>query len=219
MKKIIITLFILFSISSFAQNHYLGVQFGLNSSSVYGSDFSKQYNFLNSFSAGFTYDYKLKNGILLGSGLMYEGKGFENKFTLTQADNIFGRDGSEVRFNYLEVPLKAGYQIGKKWTGYFYLGLVPAYLLSAIDKREGDAYLFDHETEGNYDISDHVNRFELSGLFELGSNYELNNKWALFVNASYLLGLTTFYEGSQNIHPKNHRFNISLGVKYALKRE
>ena len=221
MKKLFITLLILVSVSSFAQNHLLGVQFGLNSSSLYGKHVDDNAGFIQTISAGLTYDYKMKNGILLGSGLLYERKGFLNEFNyLTMEYNLaFGFPGSKVNYNYLEIPLKAGYQIGKKWTGYFYLGLVPAYLLDANYKRIEQAGPFDTEAEVKYDITDEINRFELSGLFEVGSAYMLNDKWALFVNASYLLGLTPVDKDSVIPHMKNHRFNISLGIKYALKSE
>lgn len=223
MKKIFIALLLLFSISSFAQNHYLGAQFGLSSSSLYGKHIDDNAGFIKTFSTGLTYDYKMKNGVLLGSGLLYERKGFQNWFNTLGMDynSAYGFPGSIVNYNYLGLPLKVGYQIGRKWTGYFYLGLVPAYLLDANYKLGKQAGPF-APVEVKYDITDEVNRFELSGLFELGSAYKLNDKWVLFLNASYLLGLTPVdkdYKDYEDSTPKNHRFNVSLGVKYALKSE
>ncbi len=221
MKKLFITLLVLFSVSTSAQNHYLGAQAGMNFSSLYVHSRDANAGFIETFSIGLTYDYKMKNGILLGSGLLYERKGFQNEFyTIGVGFNeAFGSPGSKVNYNYLEIPLKAGYQIGKKWTGYFYLGMVPAYLLDANYKREEQTGPFDAATEVKYDITDEINRFELSGLIELGSAYNFNKKWTLFINASYLLGLTAIDKESESPHYKNHRFNISLGVKYALKSE
>lgn len=220
MKKIFITLLVLFSVSVFAQKHFIGAQFGLNLSNVYGTDFSKNFEYMPSFSAGFTYEFQLKNNILLGSGISYERKGFQDEITFTNEEGMsLGVYDSKFRYNYLSLPLKAGYQIGQKWTGYIYLGVVPAYLLDAQITGPDFSNEGVYEEDENYDITDDVNVFELSGLLELGSVYHLNNKFALFVNASYLMGFTPVYKESDSPHPKNHRINISLGVKYALKSE
>lgn len=220
MKKLFITLLILFSISSFAQNHFVGVQVGMNLSNVYGTDFSKNFEYMPSFSAGFSYDFQMKNNILLGSGLSYERKGFQNEIGFTNDEGILmGIYDSKVRYNYLSLPLKAGYQIGQKWTGYIYLGVVPAYLIDAQITGPDFSNEGVYDEDENYDITDEVNVFELSGLLELGSTYRLNSKWAMFINANYLMGLTPIYKESDSPHPKNHRLNISFGVKYALKGE
>ncbi len=217
MKRIFITLLVLFSVSTFAQNHFVGAQFGMNLSNVYGAEWLKNTEFMASFSAGLTYDYQMKNNILLGSGLQYERKGFQDGITFTNDEgHVFSEFNSKAKYAYLSLPIKAGYQIGQKWTGYFFLGVVPAYLFQA---HLTGPDISNTLKEKEYDITDEVNAFELSGLLEVGSKYNLNSKWALFVNASYLMGFTPVYKESVSPHPKNHRFNISLGVKYALKGE
>jgi len=178
MKNIFITLLVLFSIFSFAQNQYIGIRFGLNSSGLYGAN-TKHIKNLYSFSSGLTYGFKLKNNILLGAGLMYEKKGFQNGFNyFISVGHTTGSSYSEFRYTYLGLPLKAGYQIGQKWTGYFYLGLVPAYLLDARHKWDGITYneLGESTFEAEYDLTDDVNSFELSGMLEIGTAYQLNIK-------------------------------------------
>ncbi len=220
MKKLFITLLVLFSVSSFAQNHFVGAQLGMNLSNVYGTDYSKELEFLSSFSAGLTYDFELKNNILLGSGLLYERKGSQSELIIIDDEGYsLGEYSYKTRYSYLSLPLKTGYQIGQEWTGYFYLGLVPAYLLEA--HNAAPTFYNNEVSEGDKktDITDIVNVFELSGLLELGSAYRLNSKWAIFINSSYLMGFTPIYKDSDSPHPKNHRINISLGVKYALNGE
>ncbi|NPD44565.1 porin family protein [Lentimicrobium sp. S6] len=214
MKKIFITLLVLFSISSFAQNHFIGAQFGLGSSDSFGTEWVKNDKSLNSFSTGLTYDFKLKNNILLGSGLIYERRGSEENRA-----SLWNPSDSKMRFDYLMIPVKAGYQIGNKWSGYAYLGLVPAYLLKADKKSPERTYPHGSDDPIISNVTESMNRFNLSVMFELGCNYQLNNKLSLFVSGSYLREITEVYKDLDSYSFRYHRLNISLGVKYALKSE
>lgn len=220
MKKIFITLLVLFSISSFAQNHFVGVQVGLNTSNVFGTDYTNDFTNLNSFSAGLTYDYKLKHNFLLGSGLLYDCRGSIVEATyIDEEGNSLGVIIVKSRLGYLSLPLKVGYQIGKKWSGYVYFGLVPSYLLKAenIFPKWTTSGISDEKEVT--DMTSYMNRFDLSAILELGSNYQVNNKFTLFVSGSYLRGFTEVHKNSGTPFAKYYRLNISLGLKYALKSE
>ncbi|NPD83276.1 outer membrane beta-barrel protein [Lentimicrobium sp. L6] len=124
MKKLFITLLVLLSVSSFAQNHFIGVQFGMNSSMTFGKELFTNVNLSTSFTTGLTYNYRFKNNFLFGSGLTYERKGYQDDSFLcdymgNNQDDMgrwFGSSTIEVQYTCIGVPLKAGYQIGKCWT-------------------------------------------------------------------------------------------------------
>ena len=220
MKKIFFTLLVLFSISSFAQNHFLGLQFGLNSSRAYGVSYVENDKNINLFAAGMTYNYQFKNNILLGSGLFYDSRGSINEISLTNDEGIVLEIvDMRSKFSYLSIPLKAGYQIGQKWSGFAYLGLVPSYLLKAESMFPGVNASDDDYEERVIDIMEGLNKFDLSAMIELGSNYQLNDKLALYISGSYQRGITEVYKNADSPFIKHYRFNISLGVKYALKGE
>lgn len=217
MKRLFIILFVLFCISSFAQNHYVGAQFGLNSSRAFGVDFVENNKNINLFSAGLTYNYQFKNNILLGSGLLYDPRGSLSKISLTNEEGIVqAKVDMKSRFNYFSIPLKVGYQFGQKWSGFAYLGLLPSYLLNA-ENTFPEVNTFDGSYEDEHiDVTESMNRFDLSAMLELGSNYQLNDKLALYITGSYLRGITEVYKNADSPFIKYYRFNISLGAKYKL---
>jgi len=217
MKKLLFIIVVIFSINSFGQNHFLGVQFGSNFSNILrDSDFKIDQDILVSFTAGLTYDYRLKNGILLGSGLWYDRKGFKSQITFTNDEGISIGDGEyKSLFNYLSLPLKVGYSVGNKWSGFAYLGVVPSFLLQAKDVFESYDEQFDYLND-NTDITDYAERFELSGLFEIGCNYQLKERINLFLISSYLYSFTNMFKDA-DFRIVHQRINVSVGVKYALK--
>ncbi|NPD83277.1 hypothetical protein HNS38_00810 [Lentimicrobium sp. L6] len=71
-----------------------------------------------------------------------------------------------------------------------------------------------------FDFTERVDRFKLLVMIELGSDYQLNNCWALCLNVNYMTGFDrVIYTGFNKPDPYDHRLNISLGVKYAIKSE
>lgn len=220
MKKLFITLLVLFSFTSFAQNHFVGAQVGLNSSRAYGADHVKDDKYYNSFSSGLHYNYKLENSILLGSALLYSCIGtISEDFYLNEVFGQIKEVDVKSRLYYLEVPLKAGYQFGKNWSGFFYVGIVPAYLLKANHSKLELIRPGVYETDKFIDNTESLFRFSLSALFEVGSNYQVNERWGLFLLGRYEHGLTEVYKYAKKPYVKYFNFNISLGVKYALKSE
>jgi len=217
MKKYLLILFVFIVGLSFSQNHYLGLQVGSNFSNIiYDSEVKFRQDALVSFSSGITYDYHLKNGFLLGSGLLFDRKGNNFDMTFTnETGKVVGSGKIKSKYNYLSLPLKFGYTIGNQWSAYAYLGFVPSYLLQAEHSFSAD-YEVPGFSNNDTEITDQVQRFELSGLFEIGCNYQLKERLHLFLNTSYLYAFTNIYEEA-DIRIVHHRLNVSVGVKYALK--
>lgn len=222
MKKIFITLLVLFSISSFAQNHYLGLKGGVNIANISGDNIPKDASSYIGFSAGLSYDFNLKNNILLGADLLYDRKGYIDKITFTNEEGVSqGLHNTYQQFNFVSLPIKVGYSIGDKLSAYAYFGIVPSYLINAsyfvyeIDKPETSEYKHAN------DWTEHYSKFELSGLVEVGANYLLTKKFLITLSGNYMHGFNKveFDSDFVDLSYFHNRFNISLGIKYALKSE
>jgi hypothetical protein len=69
-KLIFVFILILFNYVLNAQNHLVGVQFGINNTSVTDKNIFKNKIGKNGFSGGITYDYLLKKKFALGVDLL-----------------------------------------------------------------------------------------------------------------------------------------------------
>lgn len=216
MKKYLLIIFLFGSIISFAQNHFVGVQSGINysnidsKSSLSGYESHRGAKSLSSFSVGFVYEYRFKKGILFGSGIQYERKAYEDFGIYFPEDSDYVWAVSKSTNDFVGVPIKIGYSFGEKWSGFVYLGLQTSYLLKAYKYY---SYMI---SEDKYDKTGDLNRFELGGIIELGTGYMITNRLNLFLNSSYLHAFTDISKVS-NLDQKLLRINLSLGIKYALK--
>ena len=221
MKKYFIISLLVLSVSLYSQNQFIGAKGGLSFTSVSGflSDASSR---RMSYTLGMSYEYQMNNNFLLGADLLYQQKGYSDYLLFADENGIPQGSGRlNYSFNYLSLPIKAGYIYGNKFSGFAYLGFVPAFLT--------DAYYQASDTEGVLDDSSEISRisakdytakFELSGLAEIGANYQMSHRFLLTTAFTALYGLThiTNYGNSENTM-RNMGIFLTFGVKYALSQK
>ena len=76
--------------------------------------------FKKGFSGGITYEYRLKKYFLFEADLVYSQSGFENDITIVDENGqpVYGTGRLEFQFDYVSLPVKAGFIIGNKISGF-----------------------------------------------------------------------------------------------------
>ena len=164
-----------------------------------------------------TYEYQLKKHFTIGVDLLYSQKGFTNDIIFTDENgNPIGEKGrSDFNYDYLSFPLKGGFIIGNRISGFVNLGIVPSFLI--------DAKTIVPTFDGNetFDVTDIVTKFDFGGLIEIGGNCKFNHRLFLFTSFTYQHSFTTLtnsdYFADDKI--KLYGMTLSIGLKYALKKE
>ena len=134
MKKYFLIILLITTVKSFGQNHLIGMKGGLDASTFVANKSFDNTSFRIGFSGGFTYQYLFQKGFLLGADILYDQKGFttsERRGTPTTGYvTWYDSNGkligewltNKYHYNYLSIPLKAGFQFGNKF--YCYSSLV-----------------------------------------------------------------------------------------------
>lgn len=220
MRKILTVLTIIISIQAYGQNHFLGMQGGINLTNVNSSNFINNNDNRTGFNGGLTYQYYLNERFNLGIDLLYFQRGFTNDIVYTnQSGNSTGESAtSEFNYDYLSLPLKGGIVIGNKFSGFANLGIIPSFLLDA-KKITPAIEGFQEETTNN--ITDRVTKFDLGGLVEIGGSYQFKKQFLLFTSFAFQQSFTTITnEDYFSIgKAKHYGMTLSIGIKYALKKE
>ena len=197
----IITLFLISSLNSIAQEFNYGVMFGVNSSNKRLSDKEigkEMFGAKTTFNLNAFIEYKSKGfwGISIEPGFIQKGSN-ENFYSL-EGDKY---DNSQL--NYIQVPLLAELFATEKL--YFSIGPEFSYLLSS--KMKSD--------DSKIDITDFYDkRFELSGI--IGVNYNVLKKFDIGIRYSY--GLTSILEldSTHNGLVKEYNKYFQFLIKYRI---
>ncbi|MFD1550659.1 porin family protein [Putridiphycobacter roseus] len=213
MRKIITVLTMMALIPCYGQNHFVGLKGGIGTTNINPSFLSDTENRIG-FNYGLTYDYQLNKKFNIGVEFLYFQKGFSNEIIFTDA---LGKPtfSSSIKTNldYFAMPLKGGFLFGNKITGFVNLGIIPALLLEAKSIIPATEGLTEEST--SYDI-DYIRKVELGGLIEVGANYKIASNFLLSTACGFHHSITSIIEGSNS---RNYGIVLSIGLKYALKRE
>lgn len=218
MKKLLIVLILLTSTSLVAQNHFLGVQGGVAWTNVNGENFIPDNYSRKGLTAGLKYEYQFKSNFQIGLDVLYSQKGFKSDIPIYGVDYMLITDGViDFKFDYLSLPIKAGYAIGNNLKGFLNVAAVPSFLLKA--EIENSFFDADNNLE---DISDKFSAFDLAGMLELGGSYSLREQILLFMAFNYQYSFTSytsddeFFPVSEAYH---YGFTAAIGIKYKFIKE
>lgn len=217
MRKIITLLTIVFSIPVFGQNHFVGLKGGMNWTNANTSNFISSNDNRTGYHGGLTYEYRLSNHFSGGIDFLYIQKGFTNEVIFTDELGIPTGEKIIDKFNYdyLSFPIKGGFFIGDRITGFVNLGLVPSILISAKLILPGIEGLINDKT---IDMTDKVTKFDFGGLIEIGGSYKLYDRFLIFSSIGYQQSFTTItnsdYFSDSKI--KHNGITLSIGIKYSL---
>lgn len=211
---------IVISIPALGQNHFIGLKSGINWTNVNSTNFINNNENRAGFNGGLTYEYLLNKKFSVGIDFLYYQKGFTNDIVFTdELGNPTGEGAnSEFNYNYLSLPLKGGFVIREKISGFANLGIIPSVLIdsetimTAIDG-------FAEETTNN--VTDKVTKFDLGGLVEIGANYKLLTDFLISASIGYQHSFTSITNDNyfSNAEARHYGAVLSIGLKYSLKKD
>lgn len=208
------------TIPVFGQNHLIGLKGGINWTNVNSSNFISNNDNRTGFNGGLTYEYRFNNHFNLGIDFLYFQKGFTNDIIFTDENGIpTGEKATSVfNYDYLSFPVKGGFFIGDKISGFVNLGLVPSILINA---KTTEPEIVGFVNEKTTDVTDRVTKFDFGGLIEIGGSYKFGDKFLIFTSFAYQQSFTTItntdYFSDSKI--KHYGMTMSIGLKYILKKE
>jgi hypothetical protein len=218
MRKLNIIVLLLITVNTFGQGHHIGIQGGGLFSNQTSEDFLTDTEYRKGFSTGINYEYLVSKNYTIGSGVIFNQKGFLVSSDLKDHyGNTIGETEALFNYSYLSIPVKAGYNIGNKLKGFANLGLSSNILLYA--KHISPAF----EVNGTQykketvDVKDQVSSLSLSGLAELGASYMIADM-EIFTSIQYVHDITTFSNENyfKDAKLRHFAFTFSIGLKYAL---
>lgn len=120
----------------------------------------------------------------------------------------------DFRYNYVALPIKVGYTVGRKGFAFGKLGIVPAVLLKAAFVTP-DNFFTGPETA--YDITGSCNSLDLGGIAEAGGGFHFSQHFQLFGSLAYQRSLTRIApRGTPMIPARHHGWNLHIGLRYEL---
>lgn len=203
MRQFLSILFILISTFAIGQNHFVGFQSGLNFTSVKPNEDLKNSSMKTGFIGGVTYDLNFSNRYQIGVGVLYSQQGFNDQPIFVEGENGYVLDEKiKIRYDYLSIPIKIGYEMGNKIKIIPKIGVTPAILVKAKHK-------------------DYVSKFDFGGLIEVGVENDLSENIVLCSAFSYKQSLTNYFNSDyfnryDDTARKHFGFSLSVGLKYRL---
>jgi hypothetical protein len=217
MRKLIVALILISTIPVFGQNHIIGLKGGVSLTNIHSSNFLSKVDNLTGFNGGLSYEYRFENHFNLGIDFLYFQKGFTNDIIFTDDYGIptGEKATSYFKYDYLSLPVKGGFFIGDKISGFLNIGLVPSILINAKTTAPG---IIGSDYEETNEVTDIVKKLDFGGLIEIGGSYKFGDKFLIFTSFAYqqsFMSITnTDYFSSSSI--KHYGMTMSIGLKYIL---
>jgi hypothetical protein len=218
MKKLLIVILTVVTLSVAGQKHLIGVKGGVNITNVSLPNLSNDTKNRVSYIRGLTYEYLLNNSFSLSADLLLDLRGFH--YEVPMYDDLGHPTGysgtTREDFAYLSFPLKAGYNIGDNLYGYVNLGVIPAILLNSVVTIPIGSLLGDR-TYNNYSNN---RKFDISALIELGGGYSISERIRLCTSISFQNSLmsATLPEDGDLFELTHYGMTITAGIKYTLMK-
>lgn len=211
--------FLMLSLNGLGQTQYLGFEAGATRTSINGKNFMENNDFRTGWTGGLVYQRQFDNNFILGTGLSYIEKGFNNELAYTDYEGNprepLGETITSFNYNYLSIPIKGGFQFGSKWAGFVNLGLVSSFLVHASVHEPGIEGIIDARKTN---VTDWVSRFDLGGLGEIGISYELFNSFVISSTLAYQQSITSVTNEGYFSQSKIRHYgtSLSVGLKYRM---
>lgn len=115
MKSIIVILMLIVATTAIGQNSLIGVKGGVSWTGQTSYYFHNEEKFRTGLAVGLTYDYTFKKYFSAGADIIYNQRGFSLDWPLVDNQgNYIGRDMTyNYNYDYITLPLKAGFNYGK----------------------------------------------------------------------------------------------------------
>ncbi len=224
MKYLAIITITFFTLNAFSQKHIIGVSGGVNFAGIGVSFLGRNHNnLLPGLITGISYERILTNHFSFGAGLLYNQRGSSDYQVWTDCyvGTNWPLDKINIRYEYFSIPIKASYKTTGKLFAIGSIGVMPSLLYQAKSNIPIN-YFTQGSLETTANETSRTDRFDLGAIVELGLGYNLTDNLSVFTTAGYQHSITgtrptAFAISSSRFH--HYGYMISVGVKYALKKE
>lgn len=223
MKKFCLLILTLSLLNATGQIHLLGAKGGPNWTDINSVNFVSQHNYKEGITSGLTYDYLFVKHFSVGMDFIYNQRGFT--YDYKQAD-YFGNPTdakytTSFNYDYLSLPIKAGYNIGNTFYGFTTFGVIPSLLMSSSISNPTSNFYGKLNGSERIDMTNRVSKFDFAGFAEIGCGYKFKNSIWLYTSLLYQNSFTSItnsnYFPTSKIRHKG--ITIAIGLKLALTKE
>ena len=213
---------LMISVHGNSQTHWIGLQRGINITSVDAKENFGDTRQRFSYIDGFNYEYLAPRNLILGLDFLYNPRGFREDVLFSNEEGSIVNESIRVNFDYdyISIPLSIGFAMGDKYRLIPKAGIIPSYLLKAEYKRPEIEINGLRIEEEIINISDEFTKFDLSGQVSLEGNYSIQKNGKLFITATYRRSLTNVVKSDyfETDKMKHFGLSISIGLKYSLTK-
>ena len=204
----ILTILINFWVSS--QTQHVGVNGGIHWANIKSDNFIGSKGGKTGSVFGVSYQTEFSNKLILGSELLYIQKGFKGFMSFLDSSGNPENVNSEFNYDYLSLPVKAGFSVGDKFAGYLILGISPCFLLKAQTITSAH-----YNSSGEiYEVRDLMKKMDFSALFEIGTTYSFTKKISAFTSISYQRSFISIT--SENYFFQSKIRHVGASLKFGL---
>ncbi len=180
----------------------LGGQVGLNVSNVTSSDESTDSKV--SFNVGAFADFYINDRWSIKPKVIYDRKGWSNDYLYIPTDDgYYDYYKTDVKLNYVTIPVTANYHFGGTRRWYFNFGAYVGFLVSAEDSEFG------------IDLKDGFNSTDFGLAYGIGHKFPIGENVKLFIEYEGQAGLTNIFEESSTT-VRNGRSALNAGLVFLL---
>lgn len=225
MKNIFVIFMLFFTVTVSGQSSLVGVKGGASWTNGVSEDLVGDVDFRNGLAIGLTYDYTFKRYFSAGIDIIYNQRGFINsgEHIINLENSTKRRETFYYNCDYITVPLKIGFNYGKRMYGFINIGLTPSILVSAISAQQIIVYNDNEINTENREKSNIAylnNKFDIGGFVEIGGGYKFKEKYWLYSSFIYQHSFTPFtnknyFNGSKIRH---YGMILSLGLKININQ-
>lgn len=206
MKKVIVVVLVLFSITSFGQkNKKLDVEFGVNIgyNAFYVGTSDGNSDSGSGVNVGLAADYFFSDRWSIKGKLIYDQKGWDNGFynNLDTGDTFT----TDYNLNYLTIPVMANWHFGRKRNWYLNFGPYAGFLMGAT------------ETANSLNVKEAFNSTDFGISFGIGVKIPVSDKLKISLEYDEQDGLSDVFKVNAGSDAKNSRASFNVGVNFLLQ--
>ncbi|WP_018342625.1 porin family protein [Cytophaga aurantiaca] len=217
MKKSIVFIFLLFSISAFSQQNkwYVGIVGGAGVTKI-RTNFSYKPNPNIGFYTGLSGQYNFSKHFAIHTELAFDRKGTKDNFTFSDINgNIIGPGKAINQLNYLTLPMLFRASIGNKVTYFLQAGPYLSYLLNQTSKYSSNI----DDPQYNFKINgtSYISRMDFGMSAGLGAVIPVKEKFSVSCELRGNYGLIKLSNNnSATIKSYNESLNFLVGISYKI---
>lgn len=213
MKNLFTLFCILSCIGASAQNLSVGVKGGSTHTTVtQRSNYFSEVDMLHAYHAGITLEYNVGSHIYIGTGAIYNQRGYKNSVT-THFDCFeepLYTSGADVMYEYISIPLYAGFKTKGKTYGFINAGALGSFGMYQNTKNYFNNDPLADYGPGPHSLNINSGKPYLAVTGELGVGYKLSDKFSATFSASYMRELNSFRT------TRLHGVFTALGMNYSF---